>query len=149
MRIGLRLLIAGLVGVLTAGAIVAGVNRAAPQHRAPTVINAAIYEFYGPATSGVECELDVAGRMPGWNVATEAMCLTVDPARSVTMDEAGHVEVCDGAQCLSNAGLGTPTLNPGTTLVDGPFTCHISAFEVACRVAHRGFSLSTRGVRLG
>ncbi len=64
-------------------------------------------EFVSPS-GNIGCEVDFGPTNEG------ALCLTFSPPRSVHMTVDGVLTQCIGQQCLSNAGLGTPTLAYGT-----------------------------------
>jgi hypothetical protein len=97
----------------------------------------AVYEFFGPATSGVECEM-----------ATSSMlCITKSPPRRAVLSSSGKLTTCDGAACLSDPGLGTPTLLDGTVVSNSNFTCTTKAHVTSCRAKDiGGFEISTAGI---
>jgi hypothetical protein len=96
-------------------------------------------EFLTPS-GNIECQIDSQAGQAG------AYCQTTTPARSVTMDSAGHYTVCTGQQCLANAGDGTPTLFYGTETGVGPFRCESATTGVTCTADGRGFVISASGV---
>jgi hypothetical protein len=96
-------------------------------------------EFLTPS-GNIECQIDSQAGQAG------AYCQTTTPARSVTMDSAGHYTVCTGQQCLANAGDGTPTLFYGTETGVGPFRCESAATGVTCTADGRGFLISASGI---
>jgi hypothetical protein len=96
-------------------------------------------EFLTPS-GNIECQIDSQAGQAG------AYCQTTTPARSVTMDSAGHYTVCTGQQCLANAGDGTPTLFYGTETGVGPFRCESATTGVTCTADGRGFLISASGI---
>jgi hypothetical protein len=99
-------------------------------------------EFYSP-TKNISCEID-------YNVGSsgpiETLCLTIMPARLVTLQSDGSLTECTGPQCLSNAGVDTPTLAYGSSITLGPFTCKSATAGVTCTLANGdGFLISTSG----
>jgi hypothetical protein len=96
-------------------------------------------EFLTPS-GNIECQIDSQAGQAG------AYCQTTTPARSVTMDSAGHYTVCTGQQCLANAGDGTPTLFYGTETGVGPFRCESATTGVTCTADGRGFVISASGI---
>jgi hypothetical protein len=99
---------------------------------------------YFRSPSGVECELTInAGK-----ISAIAYCQTGSPPRSVTMTSNGHLKICSGNDCLSNAPLDVPVLAYGHHTTLGPFRCQSSRSGVRCRVlSGRGFLISrTSGI---
>ena len=97
--------------------------------------------FRSPA--GVECELTVnAGK-----ISAIAYCQTGSPPRSVTMSTSGHLKICRGVGCLSNAPLNVSVLAYGHQTTLGPFRCQSSRSGVRCRVpSGRGLRISRSGI---
>ena len=96
-----------------------------------------VYEFFAPVPSGVECEMTPA----------EVLCITQNPPRRAVVDGHGRVTTCNGEQCLSNPGIGTPTLLAGTKLMGGVLDCTVKEMNVECFYKDvRGFSMSKAGV---
>jgi hypothetical protein len=77
---------------------------------------------------------------------TVAYCETGTPPQSVSMDVTGSYTTCTGNQCLSNAGLGTPTLAYGTATGVGPFVCESSTAGITCTAGGKGFRISRSGI---
>lgn len=99
-------------------------------------------EFYSP-TKNISCEID---NNVGPSGSVETLCLTIMPARSVTLQTDGSLTECTGQQCLSNAGVGTPRLSYGSSITLGPFTCKSARAGVTCTLANGdGFLISTSG----
>jgi hypothetical protein len=96
-------------------------------------------EFLTPS-GNIECQISSQAGLAG------AYCQTTTPARSVTMNSAGHYTVCTGQQCLANAGDGTPTLFYGTETGVGPFRCESATAGVTCSADGRGFLISSSGI---
>jgi hypothetical protein len=96
-------------------------------------------EFLTPS-GNIECQISSQAGLAG------AYCQTTTPARSVTMNAAGHYTVCTGQQCLANAGEGTPTLFYGTETGVGPFRCESATTGVTCTADGRGFLISASGI---
>ena len=96
-------------------------------------------EFLTPS-GNIECQIGSQAGQAG------AYCQTTTPARSVTMNSAGHYTVCTGQQCLANAGDGTPTLFYGTETGVGPFRCESATTGVTCTADGRGFVISASGI---
>ena len=96
-------------------------------------------EFLTPS-GNIECQISSQAGLAG------AYCQTTTPARSVTMNAAGHYTVCTGQQCLANAGEGTPTLFYGTETGVGPFRCESAMTGVTCTADGRGFLISASGI---
>jgi hypothetical protein len=96
-----------------------------------------VFAFFGTTASGVECEMTMES----------TLCITTTPPQRAILDGFAQVSTCDGVQCLSNPGLGTPTLLAGTRVTNGVFTCDVQALSVECRYKDgRGFSMSTAGI---
>jgi hypothetical protein len=56
----------------------------------------------------------------------------------------GSLTECTGVNCLSNAGVNTPTLAYGQSITLGPFTCASSTAGIKCTVASGdGFLISS------
>lgn len=62
------------------------------------------------------------------------------------MGVTGSYTTCTGEQCLSNAGLGTPTLAYGTATGVGPFVCESSTAGITCTGDGKGFRISRSGI---
>ena len=71
----------------------------------------------------------------GANPGTSTLCLTINPARSVVLNTDGTLTECTGQDCLSNAGIDTPTLAYGQSITLGPFTCVSSTAGMKCTLA--------------
>jgi hypothetical protein len=99
-------------------------------------------EFISPS-GNISCEIDYNF---GQSSLTSALCLTLTPPKSVTLGTDGSLVECNGDQCLSNAGVGTPTLKYGDSIRLGPFICLSSMAGVKCALANGdGFSISRSG----
>jgi hypothetical protein len=101
-------------------------------------------EFYSPSRN-ISCEIDAgAGSNPG----TSTLCLTINPARSVVLSADGTLKECTtGQNCLSNAGVNTPTLAYGQSITLGPFTCVSSTAGMMCTIASgAGFLIASAGI---
>ena len=97
-------------------------------------------EFVSPS-GNISCEVDFSPTNQG------ALCLTVSPPRSVNMTVDGVLTQCMGPQCLSNAGLDTPTLAYGTATGVGPFRCVSATTGVTCTVTSgNGFMINAAGI---
>ena len=97
-------------------------------------------EFVSPS-GNISCQVDFSPATQG------ALCLTVSPPRSVNMTVEGTLTQCVGVQCLSNAGLGTPTLAYGTATGVGPFRCVSATTGVTCTVTSgKGFTINAAGI---
>jgi hypothetical protein len=97
-------------------------------------------EFLSPS-GNISCEVDFSPTDQG------ALCLTLEPPRSVNMTVDGTLTQCAGAQCLSNAGLGTPTLAYGTETGVGPFRCVSATTGITCTVTSgKGFTINSAGI---
>ncbi len=100
-------------------------------------------EFYAPS-GNLECEIDYQFES---TVQTSTLCLTETPPQSVTLGADSTLKECTGVNCLSNAGLNTPTLPYGTSITLGPFTCLSMTTGMKCTLAHgNGFVLARSGV---
>lgn len=100
-------------------------------------------EFVSP-TGNISCEID---NNFGSGAITSTLCLTFSPARSVVLKTDSSLTECSGQQCLSNAGLGTPTLRYGQSITLGPFTCSSSASGITCMLGNGdGFVIAKAGV---
>jgi hypothetical protein len=99
-------------------------------------------EFYSPSKN-ISCEID-----SGTQVGTSTLCLTINPARSVVLHSDGTLTVCTGQDCLSNAGVNTPTLPYGYSITIAPFMCVSSTAGITCTVtaSGAGFLIATSGV---
>ncbi len=98
--------------------------------------------FHSPSGS-IECDLGVHVG----DISAFAYCQTASPSRSVTMSTSGHLKICDGIGCLSNAPLDVPVLAYGHHTTLGPFRCQSSRSGVRCRVSSgRGFRISRSGI---
>jgi hypothetical protein len=99
-------------------------------------------EFLSPS-GNISCEVDFSPT----NGAGGALCLTLQPPRSVHMTVDGTLTQCTGVQCLSNAGVGTPTLAYGTETGVGPFHCVSATSGVTCTVTSgKGFAIDAAGI---
>ena len=97
-------------------------------------------EFVSPS-GNISCEVNFSPQTQG------ALCLTLSPPRSVNMTVDGTLTQCVGAQCLSNAGVDTPTLAYGTATGVGPFRCVSATTGVTCTVTSgKGFTINTAGI---
>jgi hypothetical protein len=100
-------------------------------------------EFYSP-TQNISCEIDAS---PGSGPGTSTLCLTINPARSVVLSTDGTLKECTGQDCLSNAGIDTPTLAYGQSITLGPFTCVSSTAGMTCTIASgAGFLIAASGI---
>ena len=100
-------------------------------------------EFFSPSKN-ISCEIDSNF---GPSALTSALCLTISPPKSVTLDTAGSLTECIGEQCLSNAGENTPTLGYGMSITLGPFTCASSTAGITCTLGNGdGFRISSTAV---
>ncbi len=97
-------------------------------------------EFLSPS-GNISCEVDFSPTNEG------ALCLTFQPPRSVNMTVDGTLTQCMGEQCLSNPGVGTPTLAYGTETGVGPFRCVSATTGITCTVTGgKGFLINTAGI---
>jgi len=97
-------------------------------------------EFLSPS-GNISCQVDFGPGDEG------ALCLTIAPPRSVNMSVDGTLTECLGVQCLSNAGLNTPTLAYGTQTGVGPFRCVSATTGITCTVTSgKGFTINTAGI---
>jgi hypothetical protein len=97
-------------------------------------------EFYSPSKN-ISCEIDDNF---GTSAITSALCLTISPPKSVTLQADGSLTECTGVNCLSNAGTNTPTLAYGQSITLGPFTCASSTAGMKCTLANgNGFLISS------
>jgi hypothetical protein len=97
-------------------------------------------EFYSPSKN-ISCEIDSNF---GPSALTSALCLTISPAKSVTLTTDSSLTECTGVNCLSNAGVNTPTLAYGQSISLGPFTCSSSKAGMKCTLANGdGFLISS------
>jgi hypothetical protein len=92
-------------------------------------------EFQTPS-GDVTCEMD----------QTRVYCQTASAARSVTMDATGKYTTCSGQQCLANAGEGTPTLDYGDAVNEGPFRCMSAVAGLICVADGKGFGISNGNI---
>jgi hypothetical protein len=100
-------------------------------------------EFVSPS-GNISCEID---NNFGQSGITSTLCLTFSPARSVTLKTDSSLTECTGQQCLSNAGLGTPTLHYGQSITLGPFTCSSATSGITCMLGNGdGFLIAKGGV---
>ncbi len=100
-------------------------------------------EFLSPSKN-ISCEIDNSF---GPSALTQTLCLTVKPARSVVLKTDGSLVACVGQQCLSNAGLNTPTLAYGQSIALGPFRCASAKSGVTCTLSSgAGFLISSSGI---
>jgi Domain of unknown function (DUF4232) len=105
---------------------------------------ASLQQDYFRSPSGVECELAVnASKTPAL-----AYCQTISAPRTVRMTRSGHLKICAGADCLSNAPLNVSVLAVGEYSTLGPFRCQSLTSGVRCRVpSSRGFMISRSGIK--
>ena len=97
-------------------------------------------EFVSPSKN-ISCEIDDNF---GQGALTSTLCLTVSPPKSVTLATDSTLVECTGVNCLSNAGLNTPTLAYGQSITLGPFTCASSTAGMKCTLASGdGFLISS------
>jgi hypothetical protein len=97
-------------------------------------------EFYSPSKN-ISCEID---NNFGPSAITNALCLTISPPKSVTLQTDGSLTECTGVSCLSNAGVNTPTLAYGQSITLGPFICASSTAGIKCTLANGdGFLISS------
>jgi hypothetical protein len=100
-------------------------------------------EFFSPSKN-ISCEIDYNF---GPSSITSTLCLTISPPRSVTLKTDSTLTECTGVQCLSNAGVNTPTLQYGHTITLGPFTCASLTSGMKCTLGNgNGFVISTSGI---
>jgi hypothetical protein len=98
--------------------------------------------FYSPSHR-IDCEIDTGDPTSMDSV----YCKTIEPARSVTLDDLGTVTTCAGETCLGDAAENTPTLGYGQTVTLGPFSCLSEKAGMTCTTtAGRGFLMSTAGI---
>jgi hypothetical protein len=102
-------------------------------------------EFVSPSAN-ISCEIDSDfGAQP--QALTQTLCLTFNPARSVVLKTDGTLTECSGQDCLSNAGLNTPTLAYGQSITLGPFTCQSSTAGITCTLqSGAGFLIAKSGI---
>jgi hypothetical protein len=101
---------------------------------------ATVTEFYSPSKN-ISCEID---NSVGTSATTSALCLTISPPKSVTLQTDSTLTECTGVNCLSNAGTNTPTLAYGQSITLGPFTCASSTAGMKCTLANGdGFLISS------
>jgi hypothetical protein len=102
-----------------------------------------VTEFYSPSKN-ISCEID---NNLGSSAITSTLCLTLSPPKSVTLMTDSTLNECTGENCLSNAGVNTPTLAYGQSITLGPFTCASSTAGMKCTLASGdGFSISSQAV---
>jgi hypothetical protein len=100
-------------------------------------------EFVSPSKN-ISCEIDSDF---GPSAITSTLCLTVSPPKSVTLMTDSSLTECTGVQCLSNAGLDTPTLAYGMSITLSPFTCSSSTAGIRCILGNGdGFLISSAAV---
>lgn len=93
-------------------------STAAPGHFIPDT--SSVDEFYSPSQN-ISCEIDYGFTEPdSASAINNVLCLTISPPQSVHMSIEGSLQTCTGVQCLSNAGLNTPTLAYGDSTGVGP-----------------------------
>jgi hypothetical protein len=64
----------------------------------------------------------------------------------VVLSTDGTLKECSGSQCLSNAGVGTPTLQYGDSISLGPFKCVSLITGMQCELTNGdGFVMSDSG----
>jgi hypothetical protein len=97
-------------------------------------------EFYAPGKN-ISCEIDDSASLH------QVYCETISPPQSVTMALDGTLTPCTGEQCLSNAGLHTPTLPYGTATGTGPFRCLSTPQGMRCTIrSGGGFAIAASGI---
>ena len=100
-------------------------------------------EFVSPS-GNIGCEIDSEF---GAQMLTQTLCLTESPPASVVLRADGTLTECSGQACLSNAGLGTPTLHYGVSIGLGPFTCLSTESGIRCTLGNgNGFVIARSGV---
>jgi hypothetical protein len=105
-----------------------------------------VTEFYSPSKN-ISCEID---NNVGTSAVTSALCLTISPPKSVTLQADSTLTECTGVNCLSNAGTNTPTLAYGQSITLGPFTCSSSTAGMKCTLANGdGFLISSAATTAG
>jgi hypothetical protein len=104
-----------------------------------------VYEFYSPSQN-ISCEIDY-GTIDTGTATKSVLCETISPPQSAVMSADGSLRTCSGMQCLSNAGLNTPSLAYGDTTGVGPFRCTSTMAAMNCTVTGgKGFSISRAGI---
>ena len=116
---------------------------------AQAAASAAIHRFFvAPGSGGASCELAVG--VP--SIATSVYCV-IGPrnALHVVLGPTGHLQVCRGLRCMSNAPSDTPVLHFGQSIRAGPFLCTSETTGMRCIVVRlgRGFLLSPAGLIRG
>ena len=101
--------------------------------------------FLAPGSGGASCELAVG--VP--SIATSVYCV-IGPrnALHVVLGPTGHLQVCRGLSCMSNAPSDSPVLHYGQSIHAGPFLCTSETKGMQCivvRLGH-GFLLSPAGL---
>jgi hypothetical protein len=100
-------------------------------------------EFLSPSKN-ISCEIDSNF---GPSAQSQVLCLTLSPARSVVLKTDASLTECSGQNCLSNAGLNTPTLAYGQSITLGPFSCQSSTAGITCTLqSGAGFLIAASGV---
>jgi hypothetical protein len=101
------------------------------------IINEPVFEFFAPTSSGVECEMTL----------TSTLCITNSPAQRAVVSLDGTFTTCKGVECLSNAGLNTPTLANNTAVDNNHFRCTVGSDATSCVAKnHGGFTISKGGI---
>ena len=117
----------------------------APSGGAFIPATAPVYEFYSPSRN-ISCEIDY-GAIGSGTPTQSVLCLTISPPQSVVLSPDGSFTTCTGMDCLSNAGLDTPTLAYGDTTGAGPFRCRSATTGMTCTVTDgKGFRISSSGI---
>jgi len=101
-------------------------------------------DYFRSPSGNIECDLVVnAGK-----ISALAYCQTGSHPSSVTMTSSGHLRICGGPDCLSNAPLNVSVLAYGHQTTLGPFRCLSLTSSVRCRVSSgRGFRISPSGIK--
>jgi hypothetical protein len=132
--------IVGAVGIVVVGCA-AGIPGAAADDSFCTAVGR-YCGFYSPSHR-IDCEIDTGG----YAGPDSVYCKTVEPPRSVQMDDTGAFRSCTGESCIGNAAQGIPTLAYGKTMALGPFRCLSEITGVTCTAARdRGFTISRAGI---
>ena len=112
----------------------------AGQHPIELNVKVPVFEFEGPMSSGIECEIFNPRSGDG---TAQTLCITARPPQRAVLLTDGTFSTCNGEQCLSNAGLGAPTLAPNTRVHSGAFTCTAGSLTMRCTAQdRRGFEIS-------
>ncbi len=134
----------------TSGPTTTSLRSAPPSTTAPGQFipdTSSVDEFYSPSQN-ISCEIDYGFTEPDSpSVINNVLCLTISPPQSVHMSIDGSLDTCSGVQCLSNAGLNTPTLAYGDSTGVGPFLCTSAMTGMTCTVTGgKGFTISRAGI---